>query len=40
MWHAWRERIHTKMLVINPERKKSLGKGRHRWEDNIKTYLK
>jgi hypothetical protein len=28
-----------KVLVGNPERKRSLGRPRHRWEDNIKMDL-
>jgi len=28
------------ILVGNPERKKSLGKLRHRWEYDIKMYMK
>jgi len=29
-----------RVLVGKPERKRPLGKPRHRWEDNIKTSLK
>jgi hypothetical protein len=29
-----------KYFVGNPERKKPLGRLRHRWKDNIKTELK
>jgi len=28
-----------RILVVRPEGKKSLGRPRHRWEDNIKMYL-
>jgi len=28
-----------RVLVGKPERKRSLGRPRHRWEDNNKTYL-
>ena len=28
-----------RVLVGKPEGKRSLGRPRHRWEDNIKTYL-
>jgi hypothetical protein len=27
------------ILVVKPERKKPLGRPRHRWEDNIRTDL-
>ena len=34
------EAIHTcKMLMSKPQRKKTLGARRHRWEDNIKVYF-
>jgi hypothetical protein len=29
-----------KILVRKPEGKRPLGRPRHRWEDNIKMYLK
>jgi hypothetical protein len=29
-----------KMLVIKPERKRPLGRSRHRWEDNINVGLR
>jgi hypothetical protein len=28
-----------RVLVVKPERKRSLGRPRHRWEDNIKVDL-
>jgi len=34
------EKNSYKMMVVNPKGKKSLGKRRHRWEDNIKMHLK
>jgi hypothetical protein len=30
----------SEILVGNPEGKRPLGKTRHRWEDNIKIYVK
>ena len=29
-----------RVLVVKPEEKSSLGRPRHRWEDNIKMYLR
>jgi hypothetical protein len=40
MWNVWEtEEVHT-VLVGRPERKRSLGKPKRRWEDNIKMALK
>jgi hypothetical protein len=33
MWHVW-------ALVGKPERRRPLGRPRHRWEDNIKIDLR
>jgi hypothetical protein len=32
-------RNENKILVVKPERKRKLGRPRHRWEDNNKTDL-
>jgi hypothetical protein len=34
-----KRRIVYRVLMGNPEGKRSLGRPRHRWEDNIKMYL-
>jgi hypothetical protein len=39
MWHAWRIGVY-RVFVGRPEGKKSLGRPRHRWEDNIKMELR
>jgi hypothetical protein len=37
MWHLWsREDVFT-VFVGKPERKKPLGRPRHRWQDDIKV---
>ena len=42
MWHVrmGEERNVHRVLVGKPEGKRSLGKPRHRWEDNIKIRIK
>jgi hypothetical protein len=41
MQHAWERReITTEFLVGKPEGKRPLGRHRHRWEDNIRMYLR
>jgi hypothetical protein len=37
--HMREIKIPTKFWMENPEGKRTLGKSRHRWEDNIKMYL-
>jgi hypothetical protein len=40
MWHVWEEKRGVyKILVGKPEGKRSLGRPRLRWEDNIKMDL-
>jgi hypothetical protein len=34
MWHAWERKVY-KVLVGEPEGKRSLGRPRRRWEDGI-----
>jgi hypothetical protein len=36
MWHEWGERNVYRLLVGKPERKRPLGRPRHRWIDNVK----
>jgi hypothetical protein len=36
MWHAWGGEV----LVARPESKRSLGRPRRRWEDNVKLNLR
>jgi hypothetical protein len=36
MWHAWERNIY-KVLVGNPDVKRSLGRPRRRWEDGIRN---
>ena len=36
MWHVWGGECVHGVLVGKPEGKRSLGRPRHRWEDNIK----
>jgi hypothetical protein len=38
MWHAWGRGVY-KILVGGPEGKRTLGRPRRRWEDNIKMDL-
>jgi hypothetical protein len=41
MWHAWgRGEMFTGFLVGRPESKRSLGRPRRRWENNIKLDLR
>jgi hypothetical protein len=37
MWYAWGR---GEVLVGRPEGKRPLGRPRHRWEDNVKIYLR
>jgi hypothetical protein len=39
MWHVREEERCMQCFLGKPEGKGPLGKHRHRWEDNIKTYL-
>jgi hypothetical protein len=39
MWHAWRRGVY-RVLIGKPEGKRSLGRHRRRWEDNIKMDLR
>jgi hypothetical protein len=40
MWHAWGDRRGAyRVLMGKPEGEGSLGRHRHRWEDNIKMDL-
>ena len=40
MWRVWGERRGVHRVVAGkPERKKPLGRPRHRWDDNIKMDL-
>jgi hypothetical protein len=40
MQHAWGKRNACRIMVGNPEGKRSLGRPRRRWEVNIKMDLK
>jgi hypothetical protein len=41
IWHAWGEgRGVCSVLIGRPERKRPLGRPRHRWDDNIKMDLR
>jgi hypothetical protein len=40
MWHAWGEERVYRVLVGRPEGNRPLGRPRHRWEDNIKLYIR
>jgi hypothetical protein len=41
MWYAWGEgRGVYRVLIGMPKAKRSLGRPRHRWEDNIKMDLR
>ena len=37
--HMWERKVAYRVLVGNPEGKRTLGRPRHRWEDNIKMDL-
>jgi hypothetical protein len=39
MWHAWARGGTRKVLVGKPERKRTLGRPRRRWEGGIKMTL-
>jgi hypothetical protein len=39
MWHAWERNVY-KVLMGKPERKRPLGRPRHRWEDGIRMDLR
>jgi hypothetical protein len=38
MWHAWERKVY-RVLMGKPERKRPLGRTRHRWEDWIRMDL-
>jgi hypothetical protein len=40
MWHAWKRRENCTVLTGKPEGKRPLGRPRHRWEDEIRRYLR
>jgi hypothetical protein len=39
MWHEWEKRNVYRLLVGKPEGKRTLGRPRRRWIDNIKMNL-